>query len=252
MIPATFKIGPLTFHFYGLMIAAAIYLGWWFAKKRAHLFRIPQKIFDDPILLIPLLLALIGARAYHVIDFWSFYRADPLSIVNIAGGGLGIWGAIAGAIAGFAIVAKARKIDFLSACDLAGPSLLLGQAIGRIANYVNQEGFGPPTNLPWGVYISPDRRPTEFINFSRFHPTFFYEALLNFVFFLILFKMSSKSKFKGQTFAFYLIFYSMARFISEFWRIDTATIGSVKVAHLISVVVFMIGITIFSRQNRKT
>src|SRR3989344_7552692 len=137
MIPAQISIGPIKFHLYGAIIAVAILVGWYLAKKRAHLFRIPQKIFDDPILLIPLLLALIGARAYHVIDFWSFYRADPLSIVNIAGGGLGIWGAIAGAIAGFAIVAKARKIDFLSACDLAGPSLLLGQAIGRIANYVN-------------------------------------------------------------------------------------------------------------------
>jgi len=245
MLPRSIDLGPVSIHLYGLIIATAIYIGWHLAKKRAHLHQISTKIFDDPILLIPLVLSIIGARFYHVADNWQIYSTDPVTILYIANGGLGIWGALLGLFLGFAIVARVRKIDLLSTLDLAAPSILLGQSIGRFGNYINQEGFGPPTNAPWGVFIEKQYRPAEFLSSAHFHPTFFYEAVLDFIFVLILLKIAPNLKKKGQVFALYLIFYSVSRFISEFWRIDTWTVGEVKIAHLLSIAAFLIGIYLF-------
>ena len=267
MIPQEILLGPVTIHLYGLIIAMAIFLGWFLAKKRAHFYKqslrssssqgltaglkIPQTIFDDPVLLIPLVLAIIGARIYHVLDFWEYYASNPSQIIAIWNGGLGIWGALGGVFLGFWIISKVKKIDLASILDSASPSLLLGQALGRIGNFINQEGFGPPTNLPWGIYIGPENRPFQFVNSTRFHPTFFYEAILDFIFFLILLFLSQRLKIKGQMFALYLIFYSIARFIAEFWRIDTWVIGDIRIAHFIAVLTFLLGIGLFVLQNRR-
>ena len=252
MLPRSIDLGPVSIHLYGLIIAIAVYAGWHLAKKRAHSYKIPTKIFDDPILLIPLVLSIIGARFYHVADNWQIYSTDPVTILYIANGGLGIWGAILGLFLGFAIVARVRKIDLLSTLDLAAPSILLGQAIGRFGNYINQEGFGPPTNAPWGVFIEKQYRPTEFLSSAHFHPTFFYEAVLDFIFFLILLKIAPNLKKKGQVFALYLIFYSVSRFISEFWRIDTWTVGTIKIAQVLSVLTFITGFLLFLRNKNLT
>ena len=289
MILRQISIGPLTIHIYGLVIAIAIFLGWFLAKKRAAIYKVPHKLFDDPILIIPLILAIATARVYHVVDYWDYYSNNLIRIFAIGNGGLGILGALAGMVLGFWIIARVKKVNFLSILDLAAPSILLGQAVGRFANFINQEGFGPPTGKPWGIFIDQAHRPAEYINSARFHPTFFYEAAINFITFIILIYLSNlsfprksfdpelktegresrtgsrikelifnklKSKFgmtrkkPGQTFALYLIFYSSARFITEFWRIDTWMIGEVKVAHLLSILIFIIGLGLFMRSNK--
>ena len=250
MIPRSIEIGPLSFHLYGLIIAFAIFCGWYLAKKRAKIYRIPQKIFDDPILLIPLALSIIGARAYHVLDYWSYYSQNLIAVFYLANGGLGIWGGILGMLLGFLIVAKVKNLDFLKSLDLAAPSVILGQAIGRFGNYVNQEGFGPPTNLPWGVFIDSQNRPTQYLLYTRFHPTFFYEVFLNLIFFILLLYLAGKLKVKGQIFALYLVFYSVARFITEFWRIDTWVIDGIKISYLFSVCAFIFGVMLFWLQSR--
>lgn len=227
---------------YGLIIALAAIAGWYIAKSRAHFYKIPLKLFDDPILLLPIVLGIAGARAYHVVDYWEIYSQNLPSIFAIQNGGLGIWGGLTGALAGFWLVAKIRKVKLLLLLDLISPAVILGQAIGRIGNYINQEGFGPPTNLPWGVFIDPANRPFQYRSYLFFHPTFFYEAILNAIFFVILMILSKKLKVSGQIFALYLIFYSLGRFIVEFYRIDTATIGYIKVAQVLSFAVATIGI----------
>lgn len=275
MIPRSIEIGPFALNFYGLIIASAIFCGWYLAKKRAKFYKIPQKIFDDPALLIPLVLSLAGARLYHVLDLWSYYSRNLVDILKIQNGGLGIWGAIIGMILGFLVVVKLKKLDFLKSLDLIAPSIILGQAIGRIGNFINQEGFGPPTNLPWGVAIDPQNRPTQYILYPRFHPTFFYEAALNFVFFLILlylsfprkssltrrkrqsstgFPIKSRMTVKrpGQLFALYLIFYSVSRSVSEFWRIDTWTVDGFKIAYLFSAGAFVLGLGLFLKKQSKS
>src|SRR3990167_5326966 len=251
MIPRSIEIGPFSIHFYGLIIVFAIFAGWYLAKNRARIYEIPQKIFDDPILLIPLVLSIAGARLYHVLDLWSYYGRNLADIIKIQNGGLGIWGGILGMILGFLIVVKLKKLDFLNSLDLAAPSVILGQAIGRFGNYINQEGFGPPTNLPWGVPIDPENRPAQYLLYPRFHPTFFYEAILNFIFFILLLYLAGKVKIKGQVFALYLIFYSVARTISEFWRIDTWVVDGFKMAYLFSLAAFICGVTFFIISSRR-
>ena len=125
--------------------------------------------------------------------------------------------------------------------------MIFGQALGRIGNYINQEAFGPPTNLPWGVFIDKAHRPPEFQQFSRFHPTFFYEAALDLIFFVVLLYLTKKLKIPGQLFAAYLILYAFGRFFVEFTRTDTWTISGFKIAHLLSVIAIFVGIYIFAK-----
>ncbi len=246
MIPRQINLGPFTFHLYGLIIGLAIFIGWYISKKRAKLYKIPENKLENYLLVIPLLFALIAARAYHVIDYWGVYSQNPISILYFQNGGLGIWGAIIGAIIGLFLFCKIKKLDFLKILDLFAPSLVLGQAIGRFGNYINQEGFGPPTNLPWKVYIEPLNRPLSYLSEKYFHPTFFYEAILNFISFLILITIAKKLRKPGQVFAIYLILYSLSRLITEHFRIDTWSINGFKVSYLFSIFGFIVGVFIYT------
>ncbi|MDO8487387.1 MAG: prolipoprotein diacylglyceryl transferase [Candidatus Curtissbacteria bacterium] len=249
MIPNSFPIGPLTIHIYGLIIAIAILLGWTIAKKRALSYKIKADLFDDPLLLLPFIFGIVGGRLYHVIDKWDFYSQNPNQIFAITNGGLGIFGALAGVFIGFWFVAKIKKVDFLKLLDLISPALILGQAIGRIGNFINQEGFGPPTNLPWGVAIDPAHRPGQYLFSTHFHPTFFYEAILEVLAFIVLIKMSSKLKLPGQTFGLYLVLYALSRAVAEYWRIDTAKIGEIKVAYILAFLSLIFGIYLVKRRE---
>lgn len=242
MIPKQIDIGPFAFHLYGAVIGIAIFIGWFVSKKRAKLYKIPVNIFEDYLLILPLTSSLIGARAYHVADYWHVYNQNPISILYIQNGGLGIWGALIGAVIGLSIYCKIRKLDLLKVLDLCAPALVLGQAIGRIGNYINQEGFGPPTNLPWKVYIEPLNRPLNFLSDEYFHPTFFYEAILNLLSFFILIIIAKKQKKPGQVFSVYLILYALSRFVTEHFRIDTWIIQDLKVSYLFSAACLFLGV----------
>ncbi|KKR51357.1 MAG: Prolipoprotein diacylglyceryl transferase [Candidatus Curtissbacteria bacterium GW2011_GWA1_40_16] len=251
MISPTFNIGPFTVHYYGLIIAVAVFIGWTLAKKRASKYRIPEKIFDDPILFVILALALTGARLYHVLDYWDYYSQNFLLVFYIQNGGLGIWGGLLGGLLGAYFVTRVKKLPILGVLDLTVPYLALGQAIGRIGNYINQEGFGPPTSMPWGVFISPQKRPFEYIEFKFFHPTFFYEAILDLVVFGILIYFAKKSKIPGHVFALYLVLYPLSRFFIEFYRIDTWTIGTIKIAQFLAIMTLFLGLYLFYVLKKK-
>ncbi len=251
MIPPQIEIGPVSFHLYGFIIGLAIVTGWYVSKIRSGLYKIRKEIFEDLILLIPLITALIGARLYHVLDYHNAYFENPMAILYIQNGGLGIWGGLIGTFIGLAFICKIRKINLVNVIDLIAPALALGQAIGRVGNYINQEGFGPPSNLPWAVGIDIKNRPLQYINYSRFHPTFFYEAILDLLTFLVLIHLSKKFKKPGQIFAFYLILYSLSRFLVEFARIDTWQISGIKVAQLLSLTALFLGVYIFSKTKSK-
>ncbi len=251
MIKPYLELGPLKLHYYGLIIAAAIYIGLKLAQKRSAFYKIPAKLFDDLVIFTPLFLALIGGRAYHVLDKWSVYSQNPASIFYVSNGGLGIWGGLAGLIVGAYLVSKLKKINFLSFMDVISPSVLLAQALGRIGNFINQEGFGPPTQKPWGVYIDEIHRPIQYAASKFFHPTFFYEAIINLVFFIILVKITKQAKKPGQMFGFYLISYSVGRFIVEFWRMDTWQIGEFKIAQVLSVIAFTSGVYLVLSVKKK-
>lgn len=251
MIKPYLSLGPVNFHYYGLIIATATYLGLKLAQKRAKIYKIPEKLFNDPIVFLPLVLMLAGGRIYHVLDKWSVYSQNITSIFFVSNGGLGIWGALIGFFIGVLAISKIKKIKYLTLLDTIAPSVLLAQAIGRIGNYINQEGFGPPTSLPWGVYIDEVHRPIQFAFSSHFHPTFFYEAILDIIFFLLLIKLSKHFEKSGQIFGLYLIFYSVGRFAIEYLRIDTWQVAQIKVAQVLSVITFGIGVYLVLKAQKK-
>lgn len=239
-----FQIGGVTLYFYGLILSLATLLAFLTAKFLAYREKFPQDTIDEAaiVLIIPVI---FGARIYHLAHFWDYYSENLAQIFFIWQGGTGIIGGIVGGILALFLYSKLKKLPFLKLTDLAAPALALGQSLGRIGNFVNREGFGSPTNLPWGVFITPEKRPENFANLSHFHPTFFYESLGVFLIFLVLIILPFKKT--GSRTGVYLISYSILRFGLEFFRIDTWQVGIIKIAQIISVAGLLAGVTIFAK-----
>jgi len=227
----------LTFRYYGILlmsgaVAAAYLTGRLLKSERKD----PDIAWDG--LIWVLIFGVIGARLYHVltpsistVDLGKdvgYFLTNPLEILNIPAGGLGIPGAIIGGLFGAYLFSRRRKIGFGSLIDAAAPGLALAQAIGRWGNYVNQELYGLPTTLPWGIRIDPRNRLRGYESFERFHPLFLYESILNFINFLILmwFWRNKRDKLKdGDIFLIYLVMYPLQRFLLEYLRLDYVEIG---------------------------
>lgn len=236
------QAGLLNFHFYGLIIGLGILAGYKVSQKRLSDFKLGIESFDK-VFFFMILFGLIGARLYHVLDYWSYYQSNLVAVFLLWRGGLATYGAIFGAIFGLALfLLKQNRLRlFLSWTDVIAPGALLAQAIGRWGNFFNQEAFGLPTNLPWSIYIAPQNRPTQYQSFSSFHPVFFYESIWNLVGFILLSKYFTKPKAKGTPTGFYLLWYGVGRFFLEFLRFDTAIISGVKVAQITSILAIIIG-----------
>jgi len=251
-----FSLGPITFYYYGLILAVAILVAYVYARKRAAKHGVPVGLIDSSLLFVTAL-GVIGARLYYVAFSWSQFSDNPREILNIQGGGLAIHGALIGGAVGLVLVwlwyrRRAQTLRFSSLLDVFAPVLPLAQAIGRVANYVNQEAFGNPTTLPWGIYISPERRPAQFQSAEHFHPTFAYEAFWNlFGLGLVLLVerwITKRSKIEGKNvatsaltkkpngvlFAVYLGWYSLGRIWIEALRTDALLVGSAKIAQIVS------------------
>lgn len=201
-----------------------------------------------------LLFGIIGARLYHVIGNIPYYSTNLLKVFEVTKGGLGIWGAILGGAMGVFIYLKIKKQDVLSWFDLIAVSLPLGQAVGRWGNFFNQEIFGLPTNLPWGIFIKPENRPASFSNFEKFHPLFLYESVLNFVLFIALFSLYKRKKdaFRSGTFlVIYLSFYSTIRFFLEYLRIDSWKVSGLNVSQCVSILVLGLSVLFLSLKGTK-
>lgn len=225
MNPIAFEVFGVEVAWYGILISFGILSGIAVATYRAK----KEGLYSDIIMdlaLIAVPAAIIGARAYYVIFSWDFYKQNPKEIFNIRSGGLAIHGAIiAGVLVGY-LFCRYKKIRFWTLADICAPSIILGQAIGRWGNFINQEAHGGPTNLPWGIEI----------NGVKVHPTFLYESLWNFGVFGFLLYYSNNKKYDGQIFILYLILYSIARYFIEGLRTDSLMLGPFRVAQLISII----------------
>jgi len=164
---------------------------------------------------------IVGARLYHVLTSWNELPDEWWGPVAIWKGGLGVWGGIGlGVIVG-AIVAKRSGADLGKLADCVAPALLVAQGVGRFGNWWNQELFGGPTDLPWGLEISPENRPIENIESDTFHPTFLYEALWCFAAAGVLLFIERRFRIRpGGLFALYVLIYSVGRFWIEMLRVD--------------------------------
>lgn len=197
---------------------------------------------------------IIGARIYHVLSTLPYYFLNPLNIFALWNGGLGIWGAVAGGYIGIVIYLRKNKENILSWLDLLSIVLPLGQAIGRWGNFSNNEIFGTPTNLPWGIYVPLNNRPKEYLSFTKFHPLFIYESILNFILFTTLYLLYKKYKGttpKGTFLSLYLGGYSIIRFFLEYLRIDSWKLGSLNVSQCISILVLSFSILFIKYSSTK-
>jgi len=220
------EIGPLTVHFYALCIIAAIAVAIWVADKRftsAHS-GVEDVVGDIAVVAVPF--GVIGGRLYHVVTSPENYFGSNGSISNVFKiweGGLGIWGALALGGVGAWIGAKRLGVPFAPFADSIAPGIAFAQAIGRLGNWFNQELFGRPTTLPWGLEIATENRPTEFTQFETFHPTFLYEALACVAIgFFIIWADKRYVMGHGRVFALYAALYCAARGLIETMRIDDA------------------------------
>jgi prolipoprotein diacylglyceryl transferase len=216
-------IGSLQLRAYGLMIALGVFAAVWLAQRR-HTARggDPEDFTYIAMRAVPA--GLIGARAYHVITDWKHFEGRWEDAVKIWQGGLGIpGGMLAGVIVGL-WAAKRRGLTIPYAMDIAAPALPLAQAIGRLGNWFNQELFGRPTTLPWGLRIDADHRPVDYLQYSTFHPTFLYELLWNLALCAFLLWLDRRKVVRrGRLLAVYVVGYGVGRLWVELLRIDFAS-----------------------------
>ena len=242
---------------YGTTIAVAVLVGAW----------VGGRVWEAlPWVLI---FGLIGARAYHVLHFLEFYRANPIQTLFVWNGGLGIYGAILGGVVGLWVYVKTHaderglRAGLARMLDIAAPGIAIAQAIGRFANFFSQELYGFPTDLPWGIYIKPENRFPGLENFEYFHPLFLYEALWCFLGFVVLLKVGRAGKaggagdgrklLTGELFLLYISFYALGRFFLEGLRIESWMAGGVRVAQLLSagIIFGSMGLAVFRRLGKR-
>lgn len=209
-----FSIGDYNIYWYGIIIGIGFILAFLYAMKNLKRFGISADKFLDCVI-VGLITAVLGARLYYVLFRWDMYKDDFASIFAIHDGGLAIYGGIIGALLGGCIVAKIVKQSIPAILDIAALGFLIGQGIGRWGNFVNQEAFGTPTDLPWGMMSENTAGQTV-------HPCFLYESLWCLLGFVLLHIFSRKfRKYDGQIFLLYLAWYGLERMIVEGLRTDS-------------------------------
>src|SRR6266849_561938 len=261
------QVGPLSIHWYGIIMTAAIFVGALVASRYVERHKQdPNTIWE--MLLWVLIPAIIGARLYFVFiqsprgpNGLGHYLANPIEILEIWRGGIHIYGAfIFGGIA-LLIYARVRKLPIFIYLDGVALGFLIGQAIGRLGNFMNQELYGPPTTLPWGLRIDSDHRVPPYNNLSlypesvRFQPLFLYESIWNLIGFFLLFFISRRFEKRlrdGDLFLMYLIWYPLGRFFLEFMRTDSWFFPGTpfNVVHLLSAISIVGASVILFRRHR--
>jgi phosphatidylglycerol:prolipoprotein diacylglycerol transferase len=260
--PIAIQLGPIPVYWYGigyaLGLAAAYFVMVWLARRAG----------EDPDLLgngiiIVAIAALIGGRLYHVIDQWVLYKDDPIKIFLPPYSGLGVYGGILfGTVAGF-LYASYKKAPFLRWADIVAPGLFTMQAIARWGNFFNQELYGPPTTLPWGIPIDCAHRvaayacpegsdPTATLG-QFFHPLFLYESLSGILGVVALvwigFHLRNRLR-PGDLLLLFFVWYGIVRFALETLRVDNWTFFGVPVAQIVSVLIVIPALLILAWRHR--
>lgn len=230
MNPIAFEIFGLEIRWYGILMATAMLVGSILLFKQAKKYNIKEDDIYDLILVV-LPSSVVGARLYYVVFNWQDYQWDILKIINTRLGGMAIHGGVLfGLLSGY-LFCKKRGLKFWQLADMVAPGLILGQAIGRWGNFMNNEAHGGPTDLPWGIMVDG----------VKVHPTFLYESIWNLGVFIVLWKYKDKKKNHGEIIMLYMILYSIGRFFVEGLRTDSLMLGSLRAAQVISIVFILVG-----------
>ncbi len=216
----TLELGPFDVRLYALCMLVGIFVAAWLTMRRwAAQGGNPDLVFE--VTLWSVAFGLIGGRLYHVITSWDQLGDEWYAPFAIWEGGLGIWGGVAMGVAAGAWITHRRGASVLAMMDAAAPGILIAQGIGRLGNYFNQELFGGPTSLPWGLEVDPSRRPDETPLDATYHPTFLYEMLWNFAGAAILIAIGRRYRIRPPgIFCLYVAIYSLGRIFWEQLRVD--------------------------------
>jgi phosphatidylglycerol:prolipoprotein diacylglycerol transferase len=253
-------------HWYGVLIVSGVLLGALYAARST------QRDGNDPDhiwngLVFAVILGILGARLYHVISEpsggmvgWSYYREHPEEILMIWHGGLGIYGAIVGGALGIALYAWRSKLNPLVWLDYGAPGLALGQAIGRWGNFFNQELYGPPTTVPWGLLIDAQNRILPYNDLEAyplgtlFHPTFLYESLWCLLVFAGLATFARRWRNRlipGDVLLGYLVVYPLGRFFIEYLRPDAWMVGPLAAAQVVALITAAASIALLMIRHKR-
>lgn len=236
--PVAIHIFNLNIYWYGIIISIGFLTGYlvlmYYAKKHNY----NQEILLD-LILITTPISIIGARLYYVAFRFSEYKNDFWEIFRIWHGGLAIYGAIISAVITVYIYCKVKNIRILPILDMAAPSFIIAQAIGRWGNFVNQEAYGRETTLPWAMTIN------EAGTIKNVHPTFLYESLWNLIVFIFLVYFNKHKKIDGEIFLLYLGLYSFGRFWIEGLRTDSLYFSIFRISQIVALVFIVLSVAIF-------
>lgn len=250
------QIGNLSIYWYGVIIAAGLFLGLYLAQREANRLGLQKDVIVD-LIVFAAPIAIIFARIYYVIFEWDSYAGRPfIELFAIWEGGIAIHGALIGAVLTTIVYTRVRKLQFWQIADIVAPSLILGQAIGRWGNFMNQEAHGGPiseaayNNL---LQYVPDFIMNQMcIDGIMYHPTFLYESLWNFAIFGGLLYLRKLNPLRGEMFLAYIASYSVGRAFIELLRTDSLMIGPIKQAVLLSIILIVVsvGLIIYRRFSK--
>lgn len=248
MNPEMFNIGGISIRWYSVLILIGIIVALLLAQKEGKKFKLPDEfIFDLAFWVV--IFGIVGARLYYVIFNFSLYKNDLLGIFKVWNGGLAIHGGIIAGLITLLVYCKIRKVNPFRMTDIAVPSLIIAQAIGRWGNFFNSEAHGPVTTLAnlESFHIPKFIIDGMYIEGVYYHPTFFYESLwciLGFIV-LLLVRRFYKTLKTGQLTCIYLMWYGLGRLFIESLRTDSLMLGSFKVAQLVSLAMILVGFIVF-------
>lgn len=250
-----FWLGPTPIYWYGVIIASGLFLGLYIASKESNRLGLQKDLIVD-LIVFAAPIAIISARIYYVIFTWDVYQDAPwYSVFAIWEGGIAIHGALIGSVLTAIVFAKVKKVSFWQVADIVAPSLILGQAIGRWGNFMNQEAHGGPVSE--AAYNNFIQYLPNFINNQMcidgvmYHPTFLYESLWNFAIFGGLLYLRKRNLLRGEMFLTYIVTYSIGRAFIEMMRTDSLMFGPLKQAVLLSIVLIIgaIALAIYRRKD---
>lgn len=250
MNPVALQLGPISIRWYAICIVSGLILAVYLSMKEAPRKKIdPDAIIDFILIAFPL--AILGARLYYVIFEWGYYSQHLGEIFAIWNGGIAIYGGLLTGALVLYLFSRRRLIEPIDFLDIAAPSVMIAQSIGRWGNFFNQEAYGAAVKSL--NYLPSFIRDQMYIDGSYRQPTFLYESIWNLLGFLLIMILRRKPQFlrQGEVTAFYLIWYGFGRMIIEGMRTDSLMFAGLRVSQWLSMILILVGLAIILYQRRK-
>ncbi len=253
------QIGPFALYWYGVCYALGLAGAYWIMTRQARRFGENADIIGNALIIVGIA-ALVGGRLYHVIDQWALYAADPLKIILPPYSGLGFFGGLLTGGIAVVLLARHHRVSFWRWGDIIAPAILFMQFAGRLGNFFNQELYGQPTSLPWGVAIDCAHRVVDYpcttypLATTHFQPLFLYESLSGLLGAAVLIWLSTRPRpwlRVGDLGAILLIWFGAVRFVIEFERIGNWRLGDIPTAQLFGAGSVIVGLTIMWYRRRQ-